>query len=199
MDRLTTRSFLELLREAVPDALVVASLGRTAVECAKAFPDSLRLDAMGCVTPVAAGVALAVDEPSFVVALDTDGSLLMELSALAVLPAVLELASERLCVVVVDNAILEASGAMPRAPAKIDWVQLVASFALRAAIFECGSAEALVRALRDNDVLIATVDNRGESEPLQPSDVTGREAAVRFRSALARETGRPQPCPAIKP
>lgn len=83
------------------DDLVIASLGGTGLEwgAVRPGPNNLFLIAMGCNTPVAIGLALALKHRRIIL-LETDGSLLLGLGALATLGNLLP---ANLRIVVFDN------------------------------------------------------------------------------------------------
>jgi thiamine pyrophosphate-dependent acetolactate synthase large subunit-like protein len=96
---------IEALRELAPlvtdEDLVVVSLGGTGLEWNAVHPgdNNLYLVAMGCNTPVALGMALALKHRRIVL-LETDGSLLLTLGALATVGNV---APPNLRIFVMDN------------------------------------------------------------------------------------------------
>jgi thiamine pyrophosphate-dependent acetolactate synthase large subunit-like protein len=96
---------IEALRELAPlvtdEDLVVVSLGGTGLEWNAVRPgdNNLYLVAMGCNTPVALGLALALKHRRIVL-LETDGSLLLTLGALA---TVGNAAPDNLRIFVMDN------------------------------------------------------------------------------------------------
>jgi thiamine pyrophosphate-dependent acetolactate synthase large subunit-like protein len=96
---------IDVLRALAPfikdDDLVVVSLGGTGLEWNAVCPGdkNLFLVAMGCNTPVALGLALALKHRRIIL-LETDGSLLLNLGALATLGNV---APDNLRVFVMDN------------------------------------------------------------------------------------------------
>ncbi len=85
----------------IGDALVVSNLANTATEweAARPHPGNLNYVGMGMVTPYAIGLALALPHRP-VLAIDGDGGILFELSALGTLA---QTAPANLCVVVLDN------------------------------------------------------------------------------------------------
>jgi thiamine pyrophosphate-dependent acetolactate synthase large subunit-like protein len=103
---------LKILAREIGDALTVVPLGPTIDEwyyLRKGSPKDLYLKCMGCPTPVAFGLAVALPYRR-VVAIDTDGSLLIDLGIMCTL------ANERpknLIVVVLDNQCYETIGCAP--------------------------------------------------------------------------------------
>lgn len=107
---------IECLKALVPfikDQLVVVSLGRTAEEWAEvcSHEGSMFDSGMGHHIPVALGLAKALPHRQVIV-LDTDGSVLMLLSALPTLGAY---PAPNLKVIVFDNEAYEGTGSQPSA------------------------------------------------------------------------------------
>lgn len=117
-------SLSEVVREMLvrhPDALIVSTCGFTSRELFNAAdrPENFYLvGSMGMSAPVALGLALARPERT-VIALDGDGSLLMNLSVLPLVAA----SGTRLLHVVVDNGMHESTGGSPpcSAPTSSRW------------------------------------------------------------------------------
>jgi phosphonopyruvate decarboxylase len=102
-----TRVAQELLARS-PDSIVVASCGYTSRELFEAGdrPGNLYLvGSMGMAAPIALGLALSRPDQD-VIAIDGDGSLLMNLGALPLVGS----ASARILHVVVDNGMHESTG-----------------------------------------------------------------------------------------
>jgi thiamine pyrophosphate-dependent acetolactate synthase large subunit-like protein len=121
---MTTLERADVLRHidaAVPDAPTVLSLGGIAREMLKVAGRKgnhfISLDAMGQTVAVALGLALGRGDR--VVAVEGDGSLLMDLS---VLSTVGHLKPSGLLVYVLDNGVYLATGGQPTASADIDFV-----------------------------------------------------------------------------
>lgn len=102
---------LKALAEHIQDELVIASLGGTGLEwhAAKPRDANLYLIAMGCNTPVGLGLALALPRRRVVV-LETDGSLLLTLGALATVSVQ---KPDNLVIFVFDNEGYERVGGIP--------------------------------------------------------------------------------------
>jgi len=127
---MTTRDAVNILASTLPEGVsLVSSPGRTADEVANKFPNqTLFIDSMGDVVPIAMGLALGLS-PLPVVALDTDGSHLFGLSVLATLGAHWKKLSN-LTVIVFDDHLYEGAGALPSRLCSIDWSMLGRAFEL---------------------------------------------------------------------
>lgn len=110
--KLQRKAILQTLGDLIDDkALLVAALAGTTNECFHNLhrPGNLYLVGMGMVTPVAFGLAKALPKRN-VVALDTDGSLLLSPS---ILPVVGTYRPANLCAIVFDNEALHATNGGP--------------------------------------------------------------------------------------
>lgn len=99
---------LKVLAERAPDALVVSSAGAVTLEWKALRPDDghLRVRTLGLCSSIALGMALGLPGRR-ILALDGDGSLLMNLSTL---PTIARMAPKNLLHIVFDNEVYEASG-----------------------------------------------------------------------------------------
>ena len=108
-----TRRLVERLR---PEAAVIGGIGTTNFDLWAAGPrdrNFYMLGSMGLAVPIALGVALA-QPGTRVIALEGDGSILMQLGALA---TVAQRAPRNLGVLVMDNGCYQITGAQPTATA----------------------------------------------------------------------------------
>ena len=141
------------------------------------------LGSMGLAVPIALGVALA--QPSRrVVALEGDGSILMQLGALA---TVAGLAPKNLIVVIQDNGTYQITGGQPTAASVADLVAVARASGLVQSAWAADEGdfeEMVVRALReDGPWLIGTrIDNA------KPEATTERDPA-RIRDQFMRGLG----------
>ena len=141
------------------------------------------LGSMGLAVPIALGVALA--QPSRrVVALEGDGSILMQLGALA---TVAGLAPKNLIVVIQDNGTYQITGGQPTAASVADLVAVARASGLVQSAWAADEGdfeEMVVRALReDGPWLIGTrIDNA------KPAATTERDPA-RIRDQFMRGLG----------
>ena len=99
---------LKALAAVVGDALVVTSAGATTLEWNELRPGdgNFRVRTLGLCSSIALGIALGLPQRK-VIALDGDGSLLMNLCSL---PTIARMAPKNLTHIVFDNGIYEASG-----------------------------------------------------------------------------------------
>src|SRR5579871_4682934 len=106
---------LQTLAPLLTDQLVVTNVARTGFETHMAMPrdGNLYTMGMGCVTPVVLGLALSLPHRC-VIALDGDGSMLLNLGVLA---TVANYAPANMVSVVFDNASYASTGGLPTATA----------------------------------------------------------------------------------
>lgn len=135
---LTQRLVGKLQREEA----VVAGIGNTNFDlwaAASSRPQNYyMLGSMGLAIPIAVGVALAQPE-RHVIALEGDGSLLMQLGCLATI-AMLEVTN--LTIVVMDNGIYQITGSQPTPAAKVaDYVAFARAAGLDKAAWAADEAE----------------------------------------------------------
>ena len=106
---------LKLIAAEAKDALVVSSAGATTLEWNALRPSdgNLRVRTLGLCSSIALGMALGLPHRR-VVALDGDGSLLMNLCSL---PTIARMRPKNLLHVVFDNEVYEASGSKKTATA----------------------------------------------------------------------------------
>ncbi len=99
---------LQVLAEVAGDALVVSSAGATTLEWNSLRPSdgNFRVRTLGLCSSIALGIALGLPKRK-VVALDGDGSLLMNLCSL---PTIARMSPNNLLHIVFDNEVYEASG-----------------------------------------------------------------------------------------
>lgn len=104
------------------------------------------LDSMGLTVSVATGIALglAADATRRVVAVDGDGSLLMNLGSLATLAAI---RPRNLVVVLLDNAVYASTAGIPTNAALVDLGRVAAACGIRTDV--SATAAALAAALRE--------------------------------------------------
>ena len=110
---MTRYQALKVLAAGLKDELCIVSLGGMQNEWYNARPEpkgaNLYLQALGCPTPLALGVALALPHRK-VLSLDTDGSVLMNMGILATLA---NRQPKNLSVFVFDNEMYECNGGQP--------------------------------------------------------------------------------------
>jgi len=141
------------------------------------------LGSMGLAVPIALGVALA--QPSRrVVALEGDGSILMQLGALA---TVAGLAPKNLIIVIQDNGAYQITGGQPTAASVADLVAVARASGLAQSAWAADEGdfeEMVVRALREDGpwVIGTRIDNA------RPEATTERDPA-RIRDQFMRGLG----------
>jgi len=196
---MNTAETLTLLQTMIPATTsIVCSLGRTSEAAHALFPDqTLFLDSMGDVTPVACGVALGMPK-SPVVAIDTDGSHLLGVTALATLGG-LTAQLGNLCILVLDNGLYESGGGLPSRTCALDWVALGQAFGLP--IREVDSADELKSALsgvfQRLTFIVVKIVNK-ERAPDATKTVDGLESRYRFCRHLEKLSGKTILYPATK-
>jgi thiamine pyrophosphate-dependent acetolactate synthase large subunit-like protein len=139
---------LHTATEVLPNAVFVVTCGATSREMAATAdrPNNLYLlDSMGLTTSVALGLAIATeDRPSFqVVAIDGDGSLLMNLGSLATIGA---RQPTNLTVLLLDNGVHASAQGVPTFSDRIDLCAVARGCGLTTR--EVDSLDGLAEALR---------------------------------------------------
>lgn len=189
-----TREALRAVIDKMGDETIyVCSLGRTGEEMHRLRPDdTLFMDSMGDVTAVSLGIALSgSDFP--VVAIDTDGSFLMNLSVLTMLgPLVSTLPHYGL--VILDNGIYESGGGRPSRFCDLDWRSLFAAVGLEVIV---ATEPEHLGDFSSRRVAVCRVENH---EPVGEVTKTldGVESSYRIERAIARRRGVPARRPARK-
>jgi thiamine pyrophosphate-dependent acetolactate synthase large subunit-like protein len=197
---MNTRDVIKFVETKITaDTSVVASLGRTGEEMFRIKPEqTLFVDCMGAVCSLACGIALAVGKGKPVIALDTDGSHLMDISLLSTLSA-LEKDLQNLTIIVIDNEIYESGGGMASGSSKLDWILLAKAWGLE--LKQASSGEELSEAFSSFSArftyIVAKVK---DDERIQAftKDFDGIESRYQFRRHLQRITKRKLIEPAIK-
>ncbi len=144
---------LEAIRPAIEAVPVVVTCAATTRELASIAdrPNYLYLlDSMGLAISVATGLALALDDGPIerVVVIEGDGSLLMNLNALATLGF---LAPQKIIVVLLDNGVYGSTADVPTYTEKLDLAAIARSVGavVSVASSRSGLIEALDRAFTD--------------------------------------------------
>ena len=196
---MTTSDVVALLRRELPDDVsVVCSLGRLAEVAFHHFPlQTLFLDCMGDVAPLACGIALGLPNRP-ILALDSDGSHLFGLAGLPTIAALQERLGN-LLLVVFDNQIYESAGGLPSRSCAVLWPQLGQAFELE--IVYANTEEVLHKALagafRGLRYIVAAIHDSDASPPAVKT-VDGIESRYLFIRHLERVTGLKLLHPAIK-
>lgn len=175
------------------DAIFACSLGRTSEEMHALRPDAtLFMDSMGDVTAVSLGIAL--NGPDFpVVAVDTDGSFLMNLSVLTALGALVP-TLPHYGLVILDNGIYESGGGSSSRSCELDWGSLFRGVGLDVVIAEEPGE------LNDwwkSRIVVCRVDNHEPVDTVAKT-VDGVESSYLIERAIARRRAVPARRPARK-
>jgi len=182
---------LQALAPMLTDQLVVTNVARTGFETHMAMPreGNLYTMGMGLVTPVVLGLALSLPHRG-VIALDGDGSILLNLGALS---TVGNYAPPNLISIIFDNQSYASTGGLPTATAgktKLD--QMAKSAGIVNAIevreledFKRVAAEAL--AGKGPWIIVCKVV--AEKPPVEPKLMDGRENKYRFVRYIEQTEG----------
>ncbi|KQV19535.1 MULTISPECIES: thiamine pyrophosphate-dependent enzyme [unclassified Kitasatospora] len=181
-------SLSEVVREMLarhPDALTVSTCGFTSRELFNAAdrPENFYLvGSMGMSAPVALGLALARPDRT-VIALDGDGSLLMNLSVLPLVAA----SGTKLLHVVVDNGMHESTGGQATVQ-RSDFVALALAAGYRSAVRVETSAELSAADLTAAPALLHAITGPRADGPGRRVTHTPQEIVARVRAAANRPT-----------
>nr|AGZ94236.1 phosphonopyruvate decarboxylase [Kitasatospora sp. NRRL F-6133] len=184
---LRAEAIAHIVAEAGPDALLVATTGKTARELENDWDRSGNLyvvGSMGCASSIGLGVALGAPRRKVVV-LDGDGAALMRLEAMATIG---HRAPGNLVHVVLDNEAYESTGGQPTASAGIDFGAIAAACGYRSRS-DVRGAEPLRRAVARIDSQpgphFVRVRIRPGSDPaLGRPSLTPPEARARFMAEV---------------
>jgi thiamine pyrophosphate-dependent acetolactate synthase large subunit-like protein len=185
----------ECLRAMAPmltDQLVVTNVARTGFETHMAMPreGNLYTMGMGLVTPLVLGLALSLPRRG-VIALDGDGSILLNLGALC---TVGNYAPPNLICVIFDNESYASTGGLPTATAGKTRLDEMAKSAGIANAFEIREIEdfrdIVARALAGNGPWVLVCKVESEKPPVEPKLMDGRENKYRFVRYIEQTEGR---------
>jgi thiamine pyrophosphate-dependent acetolactate synthase large subunit-like protein len=165
---------LKALSVEAKDALVVTSAGATTLEWNALRPGdgNFRVRTLGLCSSIALGMALGLPHRK-TLALDGDGSLLMNLCSL---PTIARLSPKNLIHIVFDNQVYEASGGGETATAcGTDLVAIARGAGIEQAVWANSLesfAQAVTRALAENQLSFigAKVENKRTEVPPYPMD-----------------------------
>jgi phosphonopyruvate decarboxylase len=196
---LTTEEVLESVEVHLPDASIVSALGRTSEVAFRFFPNqTLFLDGMTEVAPLAFGVAMSLPGRSRVLALDTDGGQLMGLYFLPTLAAY-KAYVPNLTIIVLDNGIYESAGSLPTRYCHLDWRQLGRAMGVDIELVD--SKSDLDSALSDTRgglaYIVASIKNSKVGDKVQKT-LDGVESKYRFVRHLEQVGGQAILLPAVK-
>ncbi len=175
----------------ITDELIVTNLARTGFEWHALMhrEGNLYTMGMGLVTPLCLGLALALPRRR-VVALDGDGSLLLNLGTLA---TVANAAPPNLVVMVFDNQSYASTGGLPTATAGPTDLAGVAVAAGVRAVRRVEDVEAFQDAahlaLRGGGPWVIVARVTPETEPVGPKLMDGRENKYRFVRYIEQTEG----------
>ncbi len=178
------------VKSAAPDAVLVSQLGSVSKDLylnAHSSSNLYLLGGMGSVIPTAQGLALSTS--NHVIALEGDGSLLMNLGTLA---TVSRYPCSNLVCVILSNGVYQNTGGQP--VSTVDYTTLAESLGLES-FFDCYSIADLARALSDDSragpkVAVANVvaeDGAQGPFPLTPADIAKRFQATKCIDHGARD------------
>lgn len=173
----------------VPVVATCAATSRELAHVADAPNHLYLLDSMGLTVSVATGLALALDGTVPVLAIDGDGSLLMNLGALA---TVGYLQPRRLVVLILDNAVYASTAGIPTQAARLDLGAIAAGCGLT--VHQAADPESLTAALQaalaDSEPSVLHVRIEPGNEPHVPLLLTDPAIlANRFQAWLGARQG----------
>lgn len=173
---------LRIIAAEAPDALVVTSAGAMTLEWQALRPSdgNFRVRTLGLCSSIALGMALGLPHRK-VIALDGDGSLLMNLCSL---PTIARMQPKNLLHVVFDNEVYEASGSKKTATATgTDLVAMARAAGIKEARWANSVeafAQAVTDALRRNDLSFIGAKVTAERTEVPPYPVDEVENKYRF-------------------
>jgi sulfopyruvate decarboxylase subunit beta len=173
---------LQALADVVDDALVVSSAGAMTLEWNSLRPSdgNFRVRTLGLCSSIALGIALGLPQRK-VVALDGDGSLLMNLCSL---PTIARMSPNNLLHIVFDNEVYEASGSKKTATgAGTDLVGMARAAGIKNARWANSQeefAKAAAAALSGNELCFIGVKVSTERAEVAPYPVDEVENKYRF-------------------
>ena len=173
---------LQALAPMLTDQLVVTNVARTGFETHMAMPreGNLYTMGMGLVTPVVLGLALSLPHRG-VIALDGDGSILLNLGALS---TVGNYAPANLTSIIFDNESYASTGGLPTATAgKTKLVEIAKGAGISNAV-EVSKiedfTEVITKALAGHGPWFIVAKVKAEKPPVEPKLMDGRENKYRF-------------------
>jgi sulfopyruvate decarboxylase subunit beta len=173
---------MQALAPLLTDQLVVTNVARTGFETKMAMPreGNLYTMGMGLVTPVVLGLALSLPHRG-VIALDGDGSILLNLGALA---TVGNCAPRNLISIIFDNESYASTGGLPTATAgKTNLVEIAKGAGIKNSI-EVRTIEEFIatatKAVAGDGPWVIVAKIVAEKPPVEPKLMDGRENKYRF-------------------
>jgi thiamine pyrophosphate-dependent acetolactate synthase large subunit-like protein len=183
---------MQALAPMITDQLVVTNVARTGFEwrMASQREGNLYTMGMGLVTPVVLGLALSLPHRG-VIALDGDGSILLNLGALA---TVGNCAPANFVSVIFDNASYASAGGLPTATSgRTNLVEIAKGAGISNAVGVSTIQEftaAATAALAGNGPWVIVAKVVAEKPPVQPKLMDGRENKYRFVRYIEQTEGR---------
>lgn len=182
---------LKILAAEVKDALVVSSAGAMTLEWNSLHPGdgNFRVRTLGLCSSIALGMALGLPQRK-VVALDGDGSLLMNLCSL---PTIARMKPSNLVHIVFDNEVYEASGSKQTATgAGTDLVGMARAAGIKNSQWAKTDAEfasAALAALRGNELCFIGAKVTTERTAVPPFPIDEVENKYRFMRHIEKSEG----------
>jgi sulfopyruvate decarboxylase subunit beta len=183
---------LQALASMITDQLVVTNVARTGFETKMAMPreGNLYTMAMGLVTPVVLGLAMSLPHRG-VIALDGDGSILLNLGALA---TVANCKPRNLVSIIFDNESYASTGGLPTATGGVTNLAEVARGAGIRNSVEVKTIdvfkETAALALAGDGPWVIVAKVVSEKPPVEPKLMDGRENKYRFVRYIEETEGR---------
>jgi sulfopyruvate decarboxylase subunit beta len=182
---------LTVLAPMLTDQLVVTNVARTGFETHMAMPreGNLYTMGMGLVTPVVLGLAMSLPHRG-VIALDGDGSILLNLGALS---TVGNYAPRNLIAIIFDNESYASTGGLPTATAgrtKLDQMAKAAGIANAIEVSRVEEfKEVAGKALAGRGPWVIVCKVVAEKPPVEPKLMDGRENKYRFVRYIEQTEG----------
>ena len=182
---------LKALAPMLTDQLVVTNVARTGFETHMAMPreGNLYTMGMGLVTPVVLGIALSLPHRG-VIALDGDGSILLNLGALS---TVGNYAPPNLISIIFDNESYASTGGLPTATAGKTKLHEMAKAAGIANAYEINRIEDFkdlaTKAIAGKGPWVLVCKVQSEKPPVEPKLMDGRENKYRFVRYIEQTEG----------
>jgi thiamine pyrophosphate-dependent acetolactate synthase large subunit-like protein len=182
---------LKALAPMLTDQLVVTNVARTGFETHMAMPreGNLYTMGMGLVTPVVLGLALSLPHRG-VIALDGDGSILLNLGALSTVGSY---APPNLISIIFDNESYASTGGLPTATAgktKLDQMAKAAGIANAIEVRKIEEFKELAsKALAGKGPWVIVCKVVAEKPPVEPKLMDGRENKYRFVRYIEQTEG----------
>jgi thiamine pyrophosphate-dependent acetolactate synthase large subunit-like protein len=173
---------MQALAPLLTDQLVVTNVARTGFETKMAMPreGNLYTMGMGLVTPVVLGLALSLPHRG-VIALDGDGSILLNLGALS---TVGNCAPRNLISIIFDNESYASTGGLPTATAgKTNLAEIAKGAGIKNSV-EVRTIEEFIatatKAVAGDGPWVIVAKIVAEKPPVEPKLMDGRENKYRF-------------------